>query len=92
MADERGIPQPTELAFLPRPSWLPIFTALGFALVIVGLFAWWPYSVAGGAIFIIAVLAWIGAARREVARMPREQHPSAAVLPPVQPPDTRSAD
>jgi hypothetical protein len=77
-------PEPTELVFLPRPSWLPMLVALGFALIVVGLFAWWPYSVGGALIFLPAVYVWIRGARHEVGRMPREQQPSAAVLPAVQ--------
>jgi hypothetical protein len=79
-----GQPQePTELVFLARPSWLPMLVALGLSLLILGLFAWWPYSVAGALIFLPAVYAWIRAASGEVGRMPREQRPSAAVLPAV---------
>ncbi len=81
MAEERRIPQPTELVFEPQPSWAPMFTALGFALILVGLFVWFPYGVIGAMIFLIAVVSWIRKTRGEVDRLPRVQHPSAAVLP-----------
>jgi hypothetical protein len=83
--DSHGQPEePTELVFLPKPSWLPMLVALGASLVIVGLFVWWPYSVIGALFLLPALYGWIRGATHEVERLPREQHPSAAVLPAVQ--------
>jgi hypothetical protein len=76
-------PQPTELVYLPRPSWLPAFTALGIALAVVGLFAWWPYGVMGAVIALVSIVAWIRGAAREMSRLPVEQRPASAVLPAV---------
>jgi hypothetical protein len=76
-------PQPTELVYLPRPSWLPAFTALGIALAVVGLFAWWPYGVVGAIIALVSIVAWIRGAARETSRLPVEQRPASAVLPAV---------
>jgi hypothetical protein len=76
-------PPPTELVYLPRSSWLPAFTALGIALVIVGLFAWWPYGVVGAMIALVSIVAWIRGAARDTSRLPIEQRPSTAVLPAV---------
>ena len=76
-------PQPTELVYLPRPSWLPAFTALGIALAVVGLFAWWPYGVVGAVIALVSIVAWIRDAARATSRLPVEQQPAAAVLPAV---------
>ncbi len=83
MAAQGRPPEPTELVFPPPSSWLPMLVALGLSLLIVGLFVWWPYSVAGALFFLPAFYGWIRRAHREVERMPREQHPSAAVLPAV---------
>ena len=74
-------PEPSELIYPPRPSWLPAFAALGLALVFVGLFAWWVYSVAGAIIALVAIVAWIRRATRESSRLPRRQRPVTAVLP-----------
>jgi hypothetical protein len=76
-------PEPTELVYLPKPSWLPAFTALGLALVVVGLFAWWPYGAIGAIIAIVSIVAWIRDAARETSRLPVEQRPATAVLPAV---------
>ena len=81
---ERGLPpEPTELVYLPKPSWLPTFAALGIALVLVGLFSWWPYSVIGAVIGLVAIIAWVRDAGRETSRLPLRQRESSAVLPAV---------
>jgi hypothetical protein len=76
-------PEPTELVYLPKPSWLPIFAALGLALVVVGLFSWWPYAVIGAVIGLVAVVAWLRDSSRELSRLPVEQRETSAVLPAV---------
>ena len=84
MATQRRLPpEPTELVYLPKPTWLPAFTALGIALVVVGLFAWWPYSVAGAIIGLVSIVAWIRDSAGETSRLPVEQRPASAVLPAV---------
>lgn len=83
MGDRDLPPQPTELIYLPEPSWMPAFTALGVALVVVGLFSWWVYAVAGAIIGLISVVAWIRDSARRTSRLPIEQPASTAVLPAV---------
>jgi hypothetical protein len=81
---DRGLPpEPTELVYLPPPSWLPLLTALGIALGVVGLFAWWPYGVVGAIIALVSIIAWIRSGSREASRLPVEQRPATAVLPAV---------
>jgi hypothetical protein len=48
---------------------------------VVGLFAWWPYSVIGGAIALISLIAWLRGNRAEIARMPNRQHTDTAPIP-----------
>jgi hypothetical protein len=84
------VPDPTELVYLPKPSWLPLFTALGLTLAIVGIFGGllvpgWFYSILGGVIFLCAVTLWYRGARDEYRRLPRAQHETSAVLPPLPP-------
>ena len=67
--------KPTEVVYLPRASALPALFAFGFAALVVGLFAWWPYSVIGG------VIAWLRANRAEIARMPNRQRTDTAPIP-----------
>ena len=83
MAEGKLPPEPTELVYPPRPSWLPALVALGLALTVVGLFAWLPYGVVGAIIALVALIAWIRQAASETSRLPIEQRPASAVLPAV---------
>ena len=74
-------PKPTEVIYLSRPSAAPALFALGFAALIVGLFAWWPYSVIGGAIALFAIVAWLRSNRAEIERMPNRQQTDTAPIP-----------
>jgi hypothetical protein len=73
--------KPTESIYLPRASVLPALFAFGFAAVIVGLYAWWPYSVIGGFIALLSLVGWLRANRAEIARMPNKQHTDTAPIP-----------
>jgi hypothetical protein len=73
--------EPTELIYLPKPSALPALFAVGLAAVIVGIYAWWPYSVAGALIAIPSLIGWLRQNRDEIAAMPREQHTDTAPIP-----------
>jgi hypothetical protein len=74
-------PKPTEWIYLPRPTVYPALLAFGLAAVVVGLFSWWPYSVIGGAIAVVSLIAWLRTNRDEIARMPRRQHIDTAPIP-----------
>ena len=73
--------KPTELIYQPKASPLPALVALGIAAVVVGLYSWWPYSVVGGLIALISLVAWLRTNRAEIARMPREQSTDTAPIP-----------
>jgi hypothetical protein len=73
--------RPTESIYLPRATVYPALLAFGLAAVIVGLYAWWPYSVIGGFIALFSLIGWLRANRREIARMPRHQHTDTAPIP-----------
>ena len=92
MSDGRQIPEPSELVYVPSPSWMPVLSAVGLAGVLVGLFAGWPYAVAGGVLGLAALCRWIRRTGAEVGRLPVEQRVSAAVLPavPLREPDKDS--
>ena len=74
-------PEPTESVYLPRPTAYPALVAFGLAAVIVGLYSWWPYAAVGGLIALVSLMAWLRTNRREIARMPREQHTDTAPIP-----------
>lgn len=83
------IPAPTELVYLPEPSWAPLFLALGFAGVLVGLFAGLPVLVVGVVVALVALRAWVRDVIDQQGRLPRRQQASTSVLPAV-PPRRRS--
>ena len=83
MADET--PEATELVYVPEPSWDPALLALGLALVVAGLFVWFPYGVIGAVIAIGAIVRMFRGTTDEVERLPRRQKLTTAVLPAVPP-------
>jgi hypothetical protein len=73
--------KPTELIYVPPSSAYPALVAVGLAAVIVGLFAWWPYSVAGALIALISLVAWLRSNRAEISNLPNEQATDTAPIP-----------
>jgi hypothetical protein len=73
----------SELVYLGEPSWAPMLTAAGLALILAGLAIGWVLSVIGLLLFAPGLWSWIGDLRRSVARLPRRQRPVTAVIPPV---------
>jgi hypothetical protein len=73
----------SELVYLPEPSWAPMLTAVGLALILAGLAIGWVLSVIGVLFFVPAMWSWIGSVRASIARLPRRQRPVTAVIPPV---------
>ena len=73
--------EPTELIYLPAPSWTPAILAASLALLITGLFTWFPYAVIGGVVALFALRGWVAASLRSIARLPRRQRVSAAPIP-----------
>jgi hypothetical protein len=73
--------EPTESIYLPRSSIAPALFAFGLIALVVGLYAWWPYSVIGGFIALLSLIGWLRANRREIARMPRRQRTDTAPIP-----------
>jgi hypothetical protein len=74
-------PDPTESVYLPKPTPFPALVAVGLAAVVVGLFSWFPYSIAGALIALGALIAWLRTNRNEIARMPRRQRTDTAPIP-----------
>lgn len=83
MRDGRRSPQPTELIYVPDPSWAPVFAGVGIAIVAIGLFGGWIYAAVGAVIAIGALWSWVRRVSTEIGRLPRRQRLSTAVLPAV---------
>jgi hypothetical protein len=69
--------------YVPGSSWLPLLVAAGLAGLLVGLFAGWPYAVAGAVVLVACLWAWLRDAGDELGRLPRRQSVTSAVLPAV---------
>jgi hypothetical protein len=66
-AEEAG-----EAVHLPGPSYLPVATALGLTIAVVGVVLSWVIVGIGLVIALIAIWRWIGETRRETAELPLE--------------------
>ena len=83
MSDGRQPPPPSELVYVPGSSWLPVLVAAGLAGLLIGLFTWWPYALAGALVLLVSVWAWLRDAGDQLGRLPRRQSVTSAVLPAV---------
>jgi hypothetical protein len=93
-AEERHVPEPGELVYPPRSSWVPAFLAFALAVVVCGIYAegfmlrGWVYSVIAGVFALFVLRAFISASTRDFFRLRRRQRVRGAVLPveTIQPP------
>ena len=67
---EPEVPPAGEEIHLPGPTILPVLTALGITLVLVGVTTFLVLSVIGGLVTLYAVVRWIGETRREIDELP----------------------
>jgi hypothetical protein len=73
-AYQREPPPPGEEIHVPGPTILPLTTAIGITLIVIGTTITWVLSVVGGLIFLVSAIRWIRDVRHDVAELP-EQHP-----------------
>jgi hypothetical protein len=71
---EPQVPPVGEEIHLPGPSILPLLTALGVAVALVGITTTWIFSIAGGLLVLVCVVRWIGDTRRDISELPLD-HP-----------------
>jgi hypothetical protein len=64
--------EPGETIHLPGPSYLPVATAFGLTIAIVGVVLSWVIVAIGVVIAVIAVVRWIGATRQDISELPLE--------------------
>ena len=74
-------PSQTERIYLPEPSALPVIAAAGLAGVVIGIYSWWPYGLAGAIVLVLSLVAWLRRNREDIARMPGRQPTDTAPLP-----------
>jgi hypothetical protein len=71
-APEQDAPPVGEEIHLPGPSLLPIMTAAGLTLTIVGITVGFAFLIPGAVLFLYCALRWIGDTRRDIAQLPPE--------------------
>jgi hypothetical protein len=62
-----------EQIHLAGPSLLPLATAVGLTLALMGLVLSWWFVAAGGAVLLVSLFRWIRAARVEFDSLPSER-------------------
>ncbi len=74
-ATESAAPPVGEEIHLPGPSALPLVTAVGVTLTVIGTtIDWKVWSTMGVAITVVCIILWIRGTRRDVASLPEEHH------------------
>jgi hypothetical protein len=93
-SSHRKVPEPGELIYLPRSSWLPALFAFALALAVCGIYAegfmvrGWIYSILGVVVALFTLRAIVSGAVLDFFRLRRRQRIRGAVLPveTIQPP------
>jgi hypothetical protein len=73
--DPNGSHSRREEIHLPGPSLLPLYTAIGITLALVGLIMSWWITAAGGLIAFIAVVRWVSTVGEEIEALPTDRRP-----------------
>ncbi len=61
-----------EAVHLPGPTYLPVITAFGVSVAVVGVVIAWFLVVIGVVIALVAIVRWIRETREEMAELPLE--------------------
>jgi hypothetical protein len=87
MSEHRHIPEPGELVYAPKPSWAPVFLAIGAIGLVCGtyaggfIFAPFVYAIVGAVLALAAFRSIVPGAIRGYFRLPRRQKIRGAALP-----------
>lgn len=74
-SSEAGAPPVGEEIHLPGPSVLPVLTAVGITLAVVGTtIDWKVWSSMGVLITVVCIVIWVRDVRRDVESLPEEHH------------------
>ena len=79
MADDERIhaggpeaPPPGEAIHLPGPTYLPIITAVGVTIAVVGIVQSWIIVAIGALITLYALVRWVRETRQDIGELPLE--------------------
>jgi hypothetical protein len=87
VADHRQVTEPGEMITTPRPSWAPVFFAMGAVGLICGTFAggfMFPpkvWALVGAILLLAAFRGIVRGSARDYYRLPRRQEVRSAALP-----------
>jgi len=68
------VPPVGEEIHLPGPSILPVLTALGITLALVGVTTFIEFTVVGVILTVVCIARWIKDTRREIDALPLDHH------------------
>jgi hypothetical protein len=66
------VPPAGEEIHLPGPSLLPLLTAVGITLTVIGITTYIELTVIGLILTVVCVLRWVRDTRRDIDDMPRD--------------------
>ena len=69
---DRQAPPAGEEIHLPGPSLLPLMSAIGITLIVIGTTLTWLMSIVGLVIFLATTVIWIRDTRRDIEQLPDE--------------------
>ena len=68
------VPPVGEEIHLPGPSLLPLLTAVGITLTLIGITTFIELTVVGVIMTVVCIWRWIGDTRREIDELPLDPH------------------
>ncbi len=69
---EPEVPPAGEEIHLPGPSLLPVLTAIGITLALIGITTFIEFTVVGVILTVVCITLWIKDTRREIDELPLE--------------------
>jgi hypothetical protein len=74
VASANAVPPVGEEIHLPGGSVLPLTSAIGITLLVIGTTIWWVWSALGFVVAAVSIGLWIRDVRRDVDALPEEHH------------------
>jgi chromate transport protein ChrA len=67
---QREAPPVGEQIHIPGPSAIPLLTAVGITIALVGVTTTWFLSIAGGILTLWCIVRWVRDTRRDISELP----------------------
>jgi hypothetical protein len=87
MSEHRHVTEPGEMVYAPKPSWAPVFLAVGILGLVCGVFASgfmfppYVYAIVGAVFVLLAFRSLVRGGIRSYYALPRRQRVRSAALP-----------